>query len=117
QEIQSQGWYKVADGMDVWGGKLKTAGTAMDQTGKSLTRNVTLPLVAVGGLAVKTGSDFEAGMSKVGAVSGASADDMQKLEAKAREMDKTTVFSAKEASDAFYYMSLNTREVVEKSAA
>src|SRR5699024_9880903 len=49
QEIQSQGWYKVADGMDVWGGKLKTAGTAMDQTGKSLTRNVTLPLVAVGG--------------------------------------------------------------------
>lgn len=106
QEIQSKGWYKVADGMDEWGGKLKTAGTAMDQTGKKLTRSVTLPLTVVGGLAIKTGADFEAGMSKVGAVSGASAGDMQKLEAKAREMGKTTVFSAKEASDAFYYMSL-----------
>ncbi len=106
QEIQSKGWYKVADGMDEWGGKLKTAGTAMDQTGKKLTRSVTLPLTVVGGLAIKTGADFEAGMSKVGAVSGASADDMKKLEAKAREMGATTVFSAKEASDAFYYMSL-----------
>lgn len=106
QEIQSKGWYKVADGMDEWGGKLKTAGTAMDQTGRKLTRNVTLPLSIVGGLAIKTGVDFEAGMSKVGAVSGASADDMTKLETKAREMGATTVFSAKEASDAFYYMSL-----------
>src|SRR5699024_403744 len=52
------------------------------------------------------GSDFEAGMSKVGAVSGASAEEMGQLEAKAREMGKTTVFSAKETSDAFYYMSL-----------
>ncbi|WP_188725691.1 phage tail tape measure protein [Lentibacillus populi] len=106
QEIQNKGWYKVADGMDKYGGKLKAAGTAMDNTGKNLTRNVTLPLGIAGGVAIKTGMDFEAGMSKVGAVSGASANEMQKLEAKAREMGSSTVFSAKEASDAFYYMSL-----------
>lgn len=106
QDIQNKGWYKAADSMEQWGGKLKTAGAAMDNAGKNLTRNVTMPLGIVGGLAVKTGMDFESGMSRVGAVSGASAKDMQKLEAKAREMGATTVFSAKEASDAFYYMSL-----------
>ncbi|MGY0692988.1 phage tail tape measure protein [Virgibacillus sp. FSP13] len=106
QETQSKGWYKVADGMDKFGGKLKATGRRMDETGQSLTRNVSLPLGIVGGLAIKTGADFEAGMSKVEAVSGASADEMKKLEDKAREMGKTSVFSAKEASDAFYYMSL-----------
>lgn len=106
QEIQSKGWYKAADGMENWGGKLKTAGRSMDNTGKKMTKGVTVPLAIVGGLAVKTGSDFEAGMSKVGAVSGATSEEMEELEAKAREMGKTTVFSATDASDAFYYMSL-----------
>lgn len=106
QDMQSKGWYKVADGMENYGGKLKAAGRTMDNTGQQLTRNVTLPLGIAGGVAIKTGMDFEAGMSKVGAVSGASADEMQKLEAKARDMGASTVFSAKEASDAFYYMSL-----------
>ncbi|WP_200416280.1 phage tail tape measure protein [Virgibacillus salexigens] len=106
QDMQSKGWYKVADGMENYGGKLKAAGQTMDNTGQQLTRNVTLPLGIAGGVAIKTGMDFEAGMSKVGAVSGASADEMQKLEAKARDMGASTVFSAKEASDAFYYMSL-----------
>ncbi|WP_074435678.1 phage tail tape measure protein [Oceanobacillus jeddahense] len=106
QELQSKGWYKVADGMENYGGKLKSAGKKMDETGRNLTRKVTLPLTLVGGAAIKTGMDFESGMSRVAAVSGASADDMEKLEGKAREMGRTTVFSASEASDAFYYMSL-----------
>lgn len=106
QELQSTGWYKAADSMEEWGGKLKVAGQAMDDTGRKLTRGVTMPLVALGGVATKTGSDFEAGISRVGAVSGASASEMEKLEAKARKMGATTVFSAREASDAFYYMSL-----------
>lgn len=106
QELQNTGWYKAADSMEEWGGRLKTAGSYMDDTGQKLTRGVTMPLAAVGGIATKVGSDFEAGMSRVGAVSGASAEDMEKLEAKAREMGATTVFSATEASDAMYYMSL-----------
>lgn len=106
QELQNKGWYKVADGMENYGGKLKDAGRKMDDTGKTLTRKVSLPLTLVGGAAIKTGMDFETGMSRVAAVSGASSEDMEKLEGKAREMGRTTVFSASEASDAFYYMSL-----------
>ncbi|MCT1577531.1 phage tail tape measure protein [Oceanobacillus kimchii] len=106
QRIANSNWTKMGEALENTGGKLRTVGTGMKNVGSSLTRNVTMPLSVVGGLAIKTGMDFEAGMSKVGAVSGASADDMEKLEAKAREMGSTTVFSAKEASDAFYYMSL-----------
>ncbi len=106
QEIAESGWTKLGDKLETYGGRLKGFGDKMTDVGSTLNRKVTLPLVALGGIAGKVGSDFEAGMSRVGAVSGASADDMERLEEKAREMGATTVFSASEASDAFYYMSL-----------
>src|SRR5699024_6114899 len=117
QDIQSKGWYKTADSVEKWGGKLKGAGRVMDDTGRRMTRGVTVPLSIVGGMAIKTGSDFEAGMSKVEAVSGASANEMGELEDKAREMGKTTAFSASEVSDAFYYMSLAGFDVSESMGA
>ena len=45
-------------------------------------------------------------MSEVQAISGASAADMEQLEATAREYGATTVFSASEAAEALKYMSL-----------
>lgn len=55
---------------------------------------------------IETGSQFEAGMSKVGAISGASAEDIEKLTAKAEEMGATTKFTAYESSEAFEYMAM-----------
>lgn len=106
QDIQNTGWYKAADSMEQWGGKLKTAGATMDQTGRTMTRGVTLPLAAIGGMAVKVGSDFEAGMSKVGAISGASTEDMGKMEEQARELGATTVFSASEAASGMEFLAM-----------
>lgn len=56
--------------------------------------------------AVKAGGDFEAGMSKVQAISGASGDDMVKLSDKAKEMGAKTKFSASESAEAFQYMAM-----------
>ena len=56
--------------------------------------------------AVTTGMNFEAGMSTVKAVSGATDTEMEKLTAKAEEMGRTTVFSASEAADALNYMAM-----------
>lgn len=56
--------------------------------------------------AVEVGSSFEAGMSKVKAVSGASNKDMEELSAKAKQMGATTKFSASEAADAMNYMAM-----------
>jgi len=106
QEIQNKGWYKAADSMEQWGGKLKTAGTAMDKTGKTLTRRVSMPLGIIAGAAIKVGSDFEAGMSKVQAISGASAKDMKLMEDQARDLGATTVFSASEAASGMEFLAM-----------
>lgn len=64
---------------------------------------------AIGGLgvaAVKTASDFDSSMSNVQAISGATADQMEVLRQKAREMGEKTKFSAQEAGDAMSYMAM-----------
>lgn len=63
-------------------------------------------LVAMGAAVIKVGSDFEAGMSKVQAISGASASDMQKLTDIAKEMGEATKFSATESAEALSYMAM-----------
>lgn len=63
-------------------------------------------LTALGTYATKVGSDFEAGMSKVQAISGATGDELDKLTAKAKEMGAKTKFSATESAEAFQYMAM-----------
>lgn len=67
---------------------------------------VSTALTAAGGFAIKAGMDFEEGMSKVEAISGASAEDMQRLTDKAKEMGAKTKFSATESAAAFEYMAM-----------
>ena len=77
-----------------------------------LLRNPLLQAGAVLGISigmadtVNTFRGFEAAMSQVGAISGATASDMEKLEAKAKEMGATTKFTAAEAAEAFNYMAM-----------
>jgi len=81
------------------GKKLQDAGQKMTDVGKNLTMKVTAPILGIGAAATKTGMDFEAAMSEVGAISGATGEDLEKLEALAREMGATTKFSASEAAE------------------
>lgn len=53
-----------------------------------------------------TGSSFEAGMSKVAAVSGASADDLERLTEKAKELGASTKFTATQTAEAMNYMAM-----------
>ena len=55
---------------------------------------------------VETGSTFEAAMSGVGAISGATASEMEELTAKAEEMGATTKYTAAESAEAFKYMAM-----------
>lgn len=52
------------------------------------------------------GSSFEATMSKVQAISGASGKELEVLTAKAKEMGAKTKFSATESAEAFTYMAM-----------
>ena len=79
-------------------------GKNLEQVGKNLTLKVTAPLVALGTIAVKVGADFEQAMMNAASVSGATADEMKLMEQVARDMGATTVFSARQAADAMYFM-------------
>lgn len=88
QSGYTKGFEKVA-------GTLAKVGTAIAGLG-----------TAVGGYAIKVGGDFEAGMSKVQAISGATGEDMEKLSELAKQMGKTTKFSASEAAEGYQYMAM-----------
>ncbi|MCD3298104.1 phage tail tape measure protein, partial [Clostridium botulinum] len=87
------------------GGRFKSLGNAITKTGGALKG----PSMAAGGFlghALNTAMNFQAQMSKVQAISGASAKEMVGLTAKAREWGAKTKFSASECGQAFEYMGM-----------
>lgn len=88
------------------GQKMTAMGNVAKSVGGGLTKALTLPLAGAGLASLKVASDFEAGMSKVASLSGATGKDLKMLEQKAREMGASTKFSATEASEAMQYMAL-----------
>lgn len=79
--------------------KFKSVGTKMSTA-------ITLPILAIGAAAVKTGAEFEASMSKVAAISGASGDELSSLEKQARDLGATTQFSASQAAEGMQFLAM-----------
>lgn len=67
---------------------------------------VTAGITAAATASVKVGSSFEAAMSKVSAISGATGEDLEALTDKAKEMGAKTKFSASESAEALQYMAM-----------
>ena len=85
----------------------RDVGRDMQTVGKSLTASITVPVIAVGGAAVKAFGDFEQTMTQSTAIMGDLSDDMRKqMETAAREIGKTTKFGATEAAEAFEFLAL-----------
>ncbi|WP_052714507.1 phage tail tape measure protein [Paracoccus sp. S4493] len=82
-------------------------GRSMDRVGKRFSLAITAPVVAFGGLSLRAAGDFEAAMNRVGAASGASAQELQQLEAMALKMGETTQFKASQAADAIEILAKN----------
>lgn len=66
---------------------------------------------------MQTGLEFEAAMSRVRAISGATGEDLKKLTAQARELGGTTVWSAKEAAEGMTFLSMAGFDVNKTMAA
>ena len=92
--------------------KIDEAGKKMEAFGDSVTSAgqkimpASMAVAGLGAAAVKTAADFDSGMSKVAAISGATGDDLDALRDKAREMGAKTKFSASEAAAAMEYMAM-----------
>ncbi len=109
--MASDGSIKILTDLDTSGfekGINKLSGLAPKGLGTVLksVAAVSGALGAASGFAVKVGSDFEAGMSEVAAISGATGKDLEALTAKAKEMGATTKFSATESAEALKYMAM-----------
>lgn len=82
------------------------ASKAVTDAAKKVAALGTAAVGAFGAFAIKSGMDFEAQMSKVQAISGANAEEMQLLTDKAKEMGAKTKFSATESAQALEYMAM-----------
>jgi hypothetical protein len=85
--------------------KLKRFGKSVKKAGKSLSMGLTLPIVALGGAALKTFADFEQSMLKVKAVSGATEAEFKTLTDSAKLLGSTTMFTASQVADLQFELS------------
>ena len=86
--------------------KFEDIGKNTTKLGKKMSLGLTTPITLIGTKAIQATADFESAMSEVGAISGATGDDLIALENKAKEMGKTTKFSASESAEALKYMAM-----------
>jgi prophage DNA circulation protein len=94
----------LSKGLKTAQSKLMKLSSSLTSIGTSLTMKVTMPLVLLAKQALQTSAEFEQSMANAASVSGATGEELEKMTALAREMGKTTVFSASDAADAMYYM-------------
>lgn len=83
--------------------------TKQKEAFKSVEKGAMVAGAALGAFAassVNVGINFDSAMSKVQAISGATGDDLAKLRDKAKEMGRTTKFSATESAQALTYMAM-----------
>lgn len=82
---------------DDYAEKAGKVGSAVEGAGRIMTR-ASVAIAGVATAAVKTTADFEAQMSRVQAISGATGEDLQALEDQAIQLGASTKFSASEAA-------------------
>jgi TP901 family phage tail tape measure protein len=82
---------KLGGSLGGLGSAAKAAGIAFAAIGAGIT--------AIGGMALNAAAEYEAAMSSIKAVSGATGEEMKTLDALAMKLGKDTVFSAKEAAN------------------
>lgn len=97
---------KADSSLDSIGNKVDKAFNTMKKAAMTLGAAGASALTGLTMASVKVGREYEAQMSTVGAISGASVEEMEQLEAKAREMGATTKFTATESGQAMEYMAM-----------
>ena len=78
--------------------KLRRFGSTAKKVGGTLSRGLSAPIAIIGATSVKVFADFESEMSKVKAVSGATAEQLKMLTANAKQLGSTTVFTARDVA-------------------
>jgi TP901 family phage tail tape measure protein len=94
---------------------LQQHGKKIQDIGEKMSQQISAPIAVFGALTLRTAGNFEAAMNTVQALSGATAKEMEVLTAKAKELGRTTQFSATEAAQGIETLlknGLNTQQVM-----
>jgi TP901 family phage tail tape measure protein len=96
------------------------------ETGRKLTRRLTLPLIGAGATAIKAASDFEASMTKIESLVGLSSEAVQGFTEDVRRLSGETAQAPKDLADAMFFITsaglrgadaVETLEAAAKAAA
>lgn len=97
----------IGDAISSAESKMSSMGKSLAIGGAAMTAAVTAPIMKAASAIYSAGTDFDAEMSKVFAISQTdNAETMEALRSKALEMGSTTQFTATEAGEAFEYMAM-----------
>ena len=100
---------KALAGLHALDNKLNKVGLSSTTVGAKLTKFGKIAGLAIGSLgimSIKTAADFEQSMNKVSAIGGSTGKTLLALENQARDLGKSTVFSASEAADGMTFLAM-----------
>lgn len=107
---------KLSPGLDKTkkkaGQALKDIGGNISDLGSSMGM-LAIPIAAIGAGIIKVSADFQASMNNVQALTSATGEEFQKLRFQARELGKSTIFSASQAADGMTFLAQAGFEVNE----
>ena len=107
-------------------GKLGKFSKKLGSIGSSLTTSLTMPLLGVGAMAIKTAAEFETSMTKIQTLVGTSAAEVDILKNSVLELAGKTATAPKDLADGLFFIqsagfkgaeSIEVLEVAAKSAA
>ncbi len=99
-QVQASKWTKAGESLEEFSNKVTRISEKIDGLGSNLTTGLTLPILAIGTAATTVGNEFEAKMSKVQAIAGATKEQLEKLTDQAIELGAKTSFSSSQVADA-----------------
>lgn len=98
-QVQASKWTKAGESLEEFSNKVTRISEKIDRLGSTLTTGLTLPIFAIGTAATTVGNEFEAKMSKVQAIAGATKEELEKLTDTAIELGSKTSFSSSQVAE------------------
>lgn len=104
----------------------KRLGNKMKKTGRSMSRNLTMPLLAIGAASAKLSMDFDKSMTKITTLVGIADSEVQKMKKSVLDLSDKTGMGPEKLAEGLYFLTsaglrganaLETLEQVAKGAA
>lgn len=115
-KTEASNWTKAGRSIEEFGNKITNISNKIDKMGTTLTTSLTLPIAGIATAAVTVGNSFEAQMSRVQAIAGATKEELKLLTEQAVQLGAETSFGATEVAQGMENLAsagFTTKEIME----